>query len=301
MSTVGAFISAAKSDLLLLYNSSECQELIFLLLEDVKGFTRANVNSRINEEISEEEWKKLHGYLEDLMIGKPVQYVLGHAWFYGMKFIVNENVLIPRPETEELVEWITELKIKNVKQSEIPIFHFGKRLKIIDIGTGSGCIAIALKKKWPDANVSALDISDGALQIARQNAESNQADVTFLKGDILLKQHLEITKTKFDLIVSNPPYVRKTEMDGMNASVKNYEPHLALFVEGEDPLIFYKYIADFAKQHLVLNGKLYFEINQELGQEVKQLLIEKGFKDVELKKDLSGNYRMIGAGIMHDA
>jgi len=279
--TVGAFISAAKSDLLLLYNSSECQEMIFLLLEDVKGFSKANVNSHINDDLTDSEWKKLFDYLEDLMLGKPVQYVLGHAWFCGMKFLVNENVLIPRPETEELCDWIlSEAELK-------------KENSILDIGTGSGCIAITLKKKWPLAEVSALDISEGALQIARQNATLNNAEVVFLKGDILLKQYLEFTQTKFDIIVSNPPYVRRTEMDGMNASVKNYEPHLALFAEGEDPLIFYRTIADFAKQRLNPNGELYFEINQELGAGVVKLLKEKAFSKVELRKDMSGNDRMI--------
>ena len=279
--TVGAFISAAKSDLLLIYSSSECQELIFILLEDVKGFSRLDVNSHINEALNETEWRKLYDYLEELMLGKPVQYVLGHAWFSGMKFIVNKNVLIPRPETEELCEWIlSEADHKKEKT-------------ILDIGTGSGCIAITLKKKWPQANVSALDISEEALQIARQNAILNKTDVTFLKGDILLKQSFELTQTKFDIIVSNPPYVRKSEMDGMNTSVKNYEPHLALFVEGEDPLIFYSAIADFAKQHLNPGGKLYFEINQELGNEVKKRMQEKGFMNVELRKDMSGNERMI--------
>ena len=263
--TIGAFISAAKADLLLLYNSSECQQMIFLLLEDVKGLSRADVNSRINEELSDSEWKKLFSYLEELMLGKPVQYVLGHAWFSGMKFFVNENVLIPRPETEELCEWIL---------SEADML---KENSILDIGTGSGCIAIALKKKWPQAKVSALDISDDALEIARQNAALNQTDINFLKGDILLKRHLEFTHTKFDIIVSNPPYVRKDEMNAMNKSVKDFEPHLALFVDGEDPLIFYNSIADFAKKHLNANGKLYFEINQELGAAVVNLLQEKGF------------------------
>jgi release factor glutamine methyltransferase len=283
--TVGAFISAAKSDLLLLYNSSECQQIILLLLEDVKGYSKSDVNSHINDELTDEEWKKLFLYLEDLMLGKPVQYVLGHAWFSGMKFMVNENVLIPRPETEELCEWIlAEADLK-------------KENSILDIGTGSGCIAVALKKKWPEAKVSALDISEGALQVARQNAQLNNTDITFLKGDILLKRYFEVAQTKFDIIVSNPPYVRKTEMVGMNASVKNYEPHLALFVEGEDPLIFYSAIADFAKQRLNSNGKLFFEINQEFGEQVVKLLKEKDFSKVELRKDMSGNDRMICAAM----
>jgi len=279
--TIGAFISAAKADLLLLYNSSECQQMIFLLLEDVKGLSKADVNSRINEELSDSEWKKLFSYLEELMLGKPVQYVLGYAWFSGMKFLVNENVLIPRPETEELCEWI-------LSDADV-----GKENSILDIGTGSGCIAITLKKNWPQAKVSALDISDEALKIAKQNAASNQTDIDFLKGDILLKQSFALNKTKFDIIVSNPPYVRKEEMNTMNNSVKDFEPHLALFVEGEDPLIFYSSIADFAKQHLNANGKLYFEINQEMGAGVVKLLEEKGFSKVELRKDLSGNERLV--------
>jgi release factor glutamine methyltransferase len=292
--TVGAFISAAKSDLQLLYSASECQEIIFLMLENVKGFTKADVNSHINDELTDEEWKKLFSWLEDLMLGKPVQYILGYTWFCGMKFTVNEHVLIPRPETEELVEWIGNSKV-GMEVASLRSQGGNRQLDILDIGTGSGCIAIALKKKWPFTKVYALDISEEALQIARQNAAANQADVTFLKGDILLKQQFKLAETKFDIIVSNPPYVRKNEMERMNVSVKNYEPHLALFVEGEDPLIFYSAIADFAKQHLNPDGKLYFEINQELGENVVKLLKEKGFANVELRKDMSGNDRMIAA------
>jgi release factor glutamine methyltransferase len=192
-------------------------------------------------------------------------------------------VLIPRPETEELVEFILS-EVRNHK-SEVS--------QILDIGTGSGCIAIALKKNLPDANVSAIDISDEALLIAKANAILNQTIVNFLRADILSpispKNKSEGT---FDIIVSNPPYVRISEKEKMSKNVLDYEPHLALFVNDNDPLLFYKAIAEFALENLSPNGKLYFEINEALGAEIKKLLEEKGFKNVEVKKDMSGKERM---------
>jgi release factor glutamine methyltransferase len=283
MKTVGDFITDARDELKTVYESSEIQRIIILLLEEVKGLGSSASNFKSHEIISDEEMMQLEKYIYELNLHKPIQYVLGHAWFYGLKFLVNEHVLIPRPETEELCEWI------------ISGNRVDKKLEILDIGTGSGCIAITLKKKLPSAKVSAIDISDGALQTATQNAILNNTDVTFLKGDILLKQQMKISQTKFDIIVSNPPYIRKNEMSAMNSSVKDFEPHLALFVDGEDPLIFYSSIADFAKQHLNADGKLFFEINQELGEGVVKLLNEKGFAKVELRKDMSGNNRMVAA------
>ena len=290
MKTVGEFIDDCRNELRSVYEPTEIQRLVVFLLEEVKGFSSVNISAKYSELITDLEQVQLEKYVSELKLHKPIQYVLGHAWFYGMKFLVNEHVLIPRPETEELCEWILngEGRMGNGD------WRNGKP-KILDIGTGSGCIAITLKKKWPEANVSALDISDGALEIARQNAILNKTDVAFLKGDILLKQQFKLEQTRFDIIVSNTPYIRKTEMDGMKTGVKDFEPHLALFVEGEDPLIFYSSIADFAKQHLNPGGKLFFEINQELGDGVVNLLKEKGFAGVELRKDLSGNDRMICA------
>ena len=283
MKAVGDFIKDTRKDLETVYDPSEIQRIIILLLEEVKGLASSASNFKSHEILSDQDVVQLEKYIYELKLHKPIQYVLGHAWFYGLKFLMNEHVLIPRPETEELCEWIlSEADLK-------------KDSSILDIGTGSGCIAITLKKKWPGAKVFALDISDEALQTAKENAMLNNTDVTFLKGDILLKHQLKISQTKFDIIVSNPPYVRKSEMDGMNSSVKDFEPHLALFVDGDDPVIFYSSIADFAKQHLNQNGKLYFEINQELGLGVVNLLREKGFINVELRKDLSGNDRMVMA------
>lgn len=195
--------------------------------------------------------------------------------------MVNENVLIPRPETEELVDWIIEDQKKD-KQS----------ITILDIGTGSGCIAISLAKKIPEAKVYAMDISEQAIQVARDNAKKNQADITFIKADILEVKELF---QDFDIIVSNPPYVRELEKKEMRSNVLDNEPQRALFVSDNEPLLFYKKITDLAKEKLKENGGLYFEINQYLGVETKNMIESKGFKSVEVRKDLYDNERMIRA------
>ena len=284
MKTVGAFIEQAKQELQHLYDESELQHVVFLMLEEVLGFSRTDLQLRSREELDEKSIERLDDFVRQLKAGRPLQYVLGYAWFSGMKFIVNENVLIPRPETEELVEWIlspvTELTTTNL---------------ILDIGAGSGCIAISIKKALPAAAVHAIDISEAALLVAKQNAETNAAVVNFFKGDILSTDFQNTVEEKFDVIVSNPPYVRKSEMNSMASQVKDHEPHTALFVEDEDPLIFYSAIADFAKTHLKEGGQLFFEINATLGTEVRNLLLKKGFLNVELKKDISGSDRMVRA------
>ena len=204
---------------------------------------------------------------------------MGETVFFSYRFLVDENVLIPRPETEELVDWV----LTTVTPSSKP-------LKIIDIGTGSGCIAISLAKSLPNAEVTAVDVSAKALQVARRNAELNGVTINFLQQDILQTTALPDT---YDIIISNPPYVRSLEKAEMQANVLEYEPHLALFVSDTDPLLFYDRIATLARKSLSPQGSLFFEINQYLGEEMKALLKAKGFEKVVLRQDLSGNDRMM--------
>lgn len=210
----------------------------------------------------------------------PIQYLLGKTSFYGLDFEVNENVLIPRPETEELVDWILESQ-KSKAES--------RKLKILDIGTGSGCIAVSLAKNLSDAKVFAIDVSEKALATAKKNAEINAVEITFISQNILETQDLG---QKFDIIVSNPPYVRHLEKEEIKKNVLDNEPHLALFVEDNDALIFYRKIAELAQKNLSSSGQLYFEINQYLGKEMIELLETMNFKNVELRKDIYGNDRM---------
>ena len=223
--------------------------------------------------------------MEELKKEVPIQYLLGKTHFYGLDFEVNENVLIPRPETEELVEWII---------NENKAIDKKKKVKILDIGTGSGCIAISLAKNLPNAEVYAIDVSKKALETAKRNAISNNVEIIFMLKNVL---ELEILKSNYDIIVSNPPYVRNLEKEEIKKNVLDYEPHLALFVEDNDALIFYRKIASLAQKNLLENGQLYFEINQYLGKEMTDLLEEMNFKNIELRKDIYDNDRMIKGNI----
>ncbi len=227
----------------------------------------------------------LHDIQERLLLHEPIQYILGQADFYGLKFKVNRNVLIPRQETEELVYWILETIQKEIKQS---------RLKILDIGTGSGCIPITLQKKIPQLNVSALDISPEALEIATINAALNKVTTTFIQLDIINQDAWQALE-QYDIIVSNPPYIPEQERALMSQNVTGFEPELALFVSDENPLLFYDAIADFAKAHLNKNGYLFFECNEYNAGQVLQLLENKGFKKGILQKDMNGKQRMVRA------
>src|SRR5690606_13296676 len=234
---------------------------------------------------------KLYEWVSDalraLKSAKPVQQVLGHAWFAGMKLIVDESVLIPRPETEELVALIVGQHSTNAE----------KPLRIIDIGTGSGCIAIALKKALPQSSVYALDVSPEALKIARQNAETQSTLLSFIQADILEWDLCFQPDQFFDIVVSNPPYITYAEQADMNRNVLDYEPHGALFVDDSTPLVFYEHIATFALQHLTPGGSLYFEVNKHYGKQVRKVLESKGFHDVHLNKDMHGADRIIQAKI----
>jgi release factor glutamine methyltransferase len=268
-----------------IYPQTEIDSFFFLIMEEKLKLQRIDTVLKPNFQISDAIFKELETIVNQLKKEKPIQYILGKTEFYGMPLKVDENTLIPRPETEELVDWVLN-EASHLKN------HKTKNLSILDIGTGTGCIPISLAKNLPQANISAIDISENALKIAKQNAILNEVEINFSEIDILKTTTLW---QKFDIIVSNPPYVRELEKVEIQNNVLHNEPHLALFVSDENPLIFYDKIADVAKQHLTKNGLLFFEINQYLGQETLKLLAEKGFTNIKLRKDLFGNERMVKA------
>jgi len=263
-----------------IYDEGEVESFFYLILEKHHQLKRVDLALRQDLFFSDREVQNWNLISEKLKLQIPVQYILGSTHFFGMDFEVNENVLIPRPETEELVEWILGNNLK------------AETLKILDIGTGSGCIAIALAKNLPNATVFAIDVSEKALLTAKKNAEINNVKVTFLQKNILETSDLE---QQFDIIVSNPPYVRILEKAEIKKNVLEFEPHLALFVDDNDALIFYRKIAELAQKNLSENGQLYFEINQYLGNEMIHLLEKYGFINIELRKDIYGNDRMTKA------
>jgi release factor glutamine methyltransferase len=267
-----------KNQLLGIYDETEIDSFFYIILENNNNLKRIDLALNIDLEFSENDLIVWNNILDKLKLEIPIQYILGKTSFYGLEFIVNPNVLIPRPETEELVQWIINDNIKN------------ENLKIIDIGTGTGCIAISLAKNVENSNVFALDISSSALLVAKQNALFNKVNVTFIEQNIL---EIENLNQKFDIIVSNPPYVRNLEKHEIHKNVLDNEPHLALFVENNNALIFYKKIAELAKINLNKNGQLFFEINQYLANETVELLKKTGFKNIILKNDIYGNNRMI--------
>ncbi|WP_233862472.1 peptide chain release factor N(5)-glutamine methyltransferase [Tenacibaculum piscium] len=282
-----------------IYPQTEIDTFFFYLMESYLDLQRIDLLMQPDFKISEEKHVLLKDALKRLQHQEPIQYILGNTEFYGFPFLVNKNTLIPRPETEELVEWILD-EVQNLKTvSSISDFS------ILEIGTGTGCIPISLKKHLADFDISAIDVSEEALKTAQENAKINNVEIQFIKQDILKTDNLNFINAKindakitFDIIISNPPYVRELEKAEINKNVLENEPHLALFVTDENPLIFYDKIADLAKKHLSKNGILFFEINQYLGKETLEMLSEKGFKNIELKKDFQGNDRMIKASII---
>ncbi len=270
------------SDLKGLYDEREIRRFIFMLIESYTGISRARLLSEPDITINEPALLKIHFAVRDLKKFRPIQYITGKTHFLDLELDVDDHVLIPRPETEELVSWV----IQDLKP--------GKDLKILDIGTGSGCIAIALKKYMKTALVTAVDNDEKALQIAGRNAHNNHCEVLFDKADILDQQALKDTG-HFDVIVSNPPYVRYLERQMMQPNVLDYEPESALFVPDDDPLLYYRAILGFSHSHLSSKGHIYVEINENLGSETKALFREYGFHEVELRKDLNGKDRFIRA------
>ena len=264
------------SELEKIYGSEEANALIMILLEHYFGIDRVKIAMDSQLRLSESELLTLHFAVKELLKNKPVQYILGETEFCGMRFFVDENVLIPRPETEELVNKLVSC---SVNQLHSPSF------RILDIGTGSGCIAISLAKLLKNSVVTAVDISEKALEVAKKNAETNGVNVNFIKDDILNPKNTELLDNQFDIIVSNPPYVCESEKTEMRANVLNYEPSSALFVSDTDPLIFYRKILEFAQKSLIPDGEVWFEINEKLGTEMKNLCLVKGFEKVEIIKD----------------
>ena len=274
-----------------IHGIDEAESFFYLILEDQHQMKRIDLALEPNFEFSEEAIKVWEELVVQLKKEIPIQYLLGNTEFFGLPFMVNENVLIPRPETEELVDWIIG-EVKKIEGRKDKKIEGQKDLKILDIGTGSGCIAVSVAKNIPNAQVFAIDVSPEALKVAKWNAEQNYVSVTFLEKDILETEDL---LQQFDIIVSNPPYVRNLEKQEIKNNVLEYEPHLALFVEDFDALVFYKKITDLATKNLNNGGQLFFEINQYLGKEMTQLLSEFGFFDIELKKDIYGSNRMTRA------
>lgn len=276
-----------------IYPITEIDSFFFLLLEEYLGFRRVDIVLKSDFKITQETLNLLQSATKQLEQEIPLQHIIGKTEFYGLPFVVNKHVLIPRPETEELVAWVVS------ESSRFKTFNTStkqttetKQLKILDIGTGSGCIPISLKKQLPFAKISAIDISKEALSVAKKNAVLNNVDIHFILQDILktvtLDQH-------YDIIISNPPYVRELEKKELKNNVLKNEPHVALFVENDNPLIFYAKIAELAKNYLNKNGLLFFEINQYLGTETIDLVNKKELKNIQLKKDMFGNDRMIVA------
>ncbi len=266
-----------------IYTHSELSSLIRIILKEVFKIDYIGISTDKNNNLSLSELSKIEDIVRRLKKSEPIQYVLGKTEFYGFNFKVTPDVLIPRPETEELVEWILTENIV-------------KKPVILDVGTGSGCIAITLAKKLSEAEVHAWDISDKALNIATENARINNVSVHFKIHDVLsvntVQQFISEDK-KYDIIVSNPPYVMESEKKDMDVNVLHFEPYQALFVTDENPLLFYDRISEMAQYMLKNNGKLYFEINRKLSYELTKLLESKGFEEVELRKDISRNFRMI--------
>lgn len=262
------------------YTHGEITAIIQLILDTQLNLSIIESLTHKFSDLSDEQTHLISDIMEKLKSKEPIQYIIGVCDFYNLQFDVNKEVLIPRPETEELVEWI----INDNKNNQ--------SISILDIGTGSGCIAVALAHNLPLASVSAWDISNGALEVAKQNASNNKANVQFELKDILITDESE---TKYNVIVSNPPYIAEIEKNEMLENVLDYEPHLALFVPNNNPLLFYNQIARFASNSLVSGGKLYFEINRSHGDEIVGMLREKGFINVEVRKDIDGNNRMIRA------
>ena len=279
------FIHKSLADI---YDLKEIEAFYFILIDEYANISKIKAISDPQITINQSDLLKINFAIKDLKNSKPIQYIIGKTSFFDLEFFVNDSVLIPRQETEGLVNWILE----DNKEIHEPI-------SILDIGTGSGCIAISLKKHLSNAQVSAIDISEKALETAKKNADLNNIEVNFLKLDIL-NPPSNLDLGQFDIIVSNPPYITQSEKTQMRANVLNFEPELALFVDDQNPLQFYKAIADFSIKNLKSNGKLYFEINEKYGELTSEMILNKGFIDIQLKKDINKKPRMIRCGTKFD-
>lgn len=261
-----------------IYDENEADNISVWVFEDVLLIKKSHLKL-LEKELTFFEEETLQKILKKLLSKEPLQHILGYAEFYDLRFLVDKNVLIPRPETEELVRVCIEQCLPN------------KSIKILDIGTGSGCIAITLKKNLPNAEILATDISEDALQIAKQNALQNNADIKFLNHDIL-NSKLEIQNDKFDIIISNPPYITLLEKSSIQSNVLDFEPHVALFVPNEDGLIFYKNILEFAANNLAIDGKIFFEINEMKASEILTMAKQFHYENAIIIKDMQGKSRI---------
>lgn len=262
------------------YDTPEEQKAkLYYFLEDRLGLTRTDIIADQPVTLKADEYEQLQKDVQMLKEGYPVQHIIGKSWFYGRQFKVNPSVLIPRPETEELVHLI-------INENK------GAGIRILDIGTGSGCIPITLKAEMASADVWGMDISPAALEVARENARALNAEVHFIYADIFDTAE---DLPKFNIIASNPPYVPESEKQDMQREVLLHDPHQALFVDDADPLIFYKRIADVSEKLLEEGGKLYFEIHKDFGTDVKNLLTGKGYKNIKVIKDINNNDRIVSA------
>ena len=280
------------SELEKIYGFNEANALIMILLEHYFGIDRVKMALEPELRLSESELLTLHFAVKDLLKNKPIQYILGETEFCGMRFFVDENVLIPRPETEEMVKNIASRRDKACLVRTGCDVETDGRPSILDIGTGSGCIAISLAKLLKDSIVTAVDVSEKALEVAKKNAAANNVNVRFVLDDILNPKNQELIDNQYDIIVSNPPYVCESEKSEMRANVLDFEPSTALFVSDNDPLIFYRKILEFAQKTLKPNGEVWFEINEKFGKEMQNLCLEKGFKNVEIIKDFRDKERI---------
>ena len=290
MKTVGEAKIWLKENLNTVYSLAELEQVVSLIIQFVTQLSQTQQHIFPQTKLSEAQMQMLLLTTKKLQTQMPLQYALGETEFFGLKFEVGPSVLIPRPETEELVSWILEERgnIYGARKEKNDI-------RILDIGTGSGCIPIAIKKNWPEADVFGLDISKQALKTAKKNAAVNEVEIDFFQQDILNFRPVKEVSPYYSIIVSNPPYITPEEKLHMHHNVLAFEPHLALFVPENDPLLFYRAITDYASFTLQKNGLLFFEINENFGKAVVKLLAEKGFAAIRLRKDLNGKDRMVKA------
>ena len=292
---IGEAEKHVKNQLENIYDTGEAQSIAHLTMEYVTSLSKSDRLLKKEEVLSANQLQQLRSTVERLVQHEPIQYIMNKTWFYGMELFVDKNVLIPRPETEELVAWI----INDVKASGKDVFQRRPMeadetttLKILDVGSGSGCIALALKKAMPKAEVWGCDVSEEALNVARRNGSALDIRVDFQGMNFLdaaQQKHLPTV----DIVVSNPPYIPYNNKEDMNPNVLEHEPHTALFVPDNDALVFYKALAQFGKHRLYKNGSIYMEIHEDLGKDVAALFEEEGYADVELKKDMQGKDRMV--------
>ena len=271
---VSNIIPYFKEELLAVSQEREIISCAYIVMEFLLGHNRSDCIIHADKQITTKLSDRFKQIIADLKTKKPIQYILGETEFYGLQFKVNEHTLIPRPETEELVEWILKEEFSSA----------------LDIGTGSGCIAITLAKNT-NAKITAIDISKEAIDVAKENTKNNKVEIDFMLQDILQAE----TLSKVDLIVSNPPYILNSEKEKMEANVLDFEPDLSLFISDNDPLLFYKKIGVLAEKSLNCGGKLYFEINEKYGAEILEMLSKIGFVDIALKKDINDKDRMVKA------